>query len=118
MLAHEVGHATYPYKKDISSKASYVKGSLADEGAATLNNIKVQSEIIANGGPDIGIAGNGSNHTAYNAAYDKLLKDGNADAARQAIGAQFGKGEITSNTNQPYADYYGGWYDSAYPPKK
>lgn len=83
-----------------------------------MNNIKARREILANGGADIGIAGNSANHAAYNKAYDQFLKDGNADAARQAIGAQFGKGEITSNTKQPYAEYYGGWYDNNFPPKK
>ena len=117
-LAHEVGHATYPYSQDISSKAGYVAGSLADEGAATMNNIRVQREVLANGGPDIGIAGNPANHATYTSAYDQFLKDGNAGAARNAIGAQFGKGEFTSNTHQPYADYYGGRYDKHYPGKK
>ena len=42
----------------------------------------------------------------------------NAATAQQSIGAQFGRGEITSNTGQPYADYYGGWYDQTFPPKK
>ncbi|MCL9859050.1 type VI secretion system tip protein VgrG, partial [Ralstonia solanacearum] len=97
---------------------SLISDSLADEGAATLNNIKVQREITANGGTDIGIAGNSTNHAVYNKAYDQFLKDSNADAARQAIGAQFGKGEITSNTHQPYAEYYGSWYDKSFPPKK
>lgn len=116
-LAHEVGHATYPYQPDVSSKSAFVNGALADEGAATLNNIKAQREILANGGPDIGIAGNRANHAAYNKIYDQFLKDGNARAARENIGKQFGQGEITSNTGQSYAEYYGGWYDKAYPRK-
>lgn len=116
-LAHEVGHATYPYEPDVSSKSAFINGALTDEGAATLNNIKVQREILTNGGPDIGIAGNRANHAAYNKSYDQFLKDGNAQAARESIGKQFGQGEITSNTGQPYAEYYGGWYDKAYPQK-
>jgi type VI secretion system secreted protein VgrG len=117
-LAHEVGHALHPYKADFSSKTAYVRGTLADEGAATLNNIKVQREILAHGGPDIGIAGNPANHAAYLKAYDQMLKDGNAAAARDAIGTVFGAGEKTSTTLQPYADYYGGWYEQTFPPKK
>lgn len=121
-LSHEAGHATYPYKSDFSSKSAYVNGALADEGAATMNNIKVQREILANGGPDIGIAGNGANHPVYNKAYDQLLKDSNATAARQTIGQQFGNGEISSvkvgGKNLTYNEYYGSWYDKAYPPKK
>ncbi len=117
-LAHEIGHAINPYTPDHSSKTAYVDGALADEGAATMNNIKVQREILSSGGPDIGIAGNGANHAAYNAAYDQFLKNGDAVTARKAIGAKFGSAEVTSNTGQPYADYYGGWYDSAFPSGK
>jgi type VI secretion system secreted protein VgrG len=116
-LAHEVGHATYPYSENVSSKAAYVNGTLADEGAATMNNIKVQREILAKG-TDIGIAGNSANHAAYNKAYDEFVKDGDAAKARQAIGSIFGSGEKTSTTGQSYADYYGSWYDKTYPPKK
>ncbi|NML33283.1 DUF6782 family putative metallopeptidase [Paraburkholderia antibiotica] len=111
VLSHEVRHAAYPYEEDLSSKAAYVNGTLADEAAATMSSIRTQREILANGGPDIGVAG--ANAAAYNAAYDKFMQDGNAAACRQAIGVAFGK-EITSNTGQTYADYYGNWYDEAY----
>jgi type VI secretion system secreted protein VgrG len=51
---------------------------LADEGAATLNNIKVQREIKnsdgKNGGEDIGIAGNSANAPKYEKAYEDYLK--------------------------------------------
>lgn len=118
VLSHEVGHAKYPFTPDYSSKGAYVNGTLADEGAATMKNIQVQREIIANGGPDIGIAGNSANHGVYNGAYDQYLKDGNAAGARQTIGTQIGIGEKTSTSGQNYNDYYGGWYDKNFPPKK
>jgi type VI secretion system secreted protein VgrG len=86
VLAHEVGHAKYDYKPDYSSKQSYLRGAMADEGAATMKNIEVRREILANNGPDIKIAGNSANHPAYNAAYDQYVKDGNAAAARDKIG--------------------------------
>ncbi len=70
VLPHEVGHATYTYTPDYSSNAAYVNGALAGEGAATMKNIQIQREILANGGPDIGIAGTPANHAGYNAAYD------------------------------------------------
>jgi hypothetical protein len=113
-LAHEVGHATYTGTVDTSSREAYIASMLANEGAATLNNIKVQREILANGGPDIGIAGQSANHAGYNAAYDDFLKTGDLDAARAAIGAIFGYGETTSNTGQTYHDYYGSAYDKHY----
>lgn len=118
MLSHEVGHATYTYTPDYSSNAAYVNGALADEGAATMKNIQIQREILANGGPDIGIAGTPANHAGYNAAYDAYLKTGDASAARQSIGTIFGSGEQTSTTGQTYSDYYGSWYDKTYGTKK
>ncbi|MDM7553622.1 type VI secretion system tip protein TssI/VgrG [Xanthomonas fragariae] len=116
-LSHEVGHAMYDYQPDFSTKDAYVNGALADEGAATLNNIKVQREILnaTQQGTDIGIAGNSSNHAAYNAAYEQFLVDGDAAKAREAIGGIFGTGEKSSvlvNGQQVnYHDYYGDWYD-------
>lgn len=118
VLAHEVGHATYDFKPDTSSRAAYLDSTLSDEGAATMSNIRAQREIKAAGGPDIGIAGNSANHATYNAAYDQYQKDGDAKKARSAIGAAFGNGEKTSTTGQTYTDYYGGWYDTNFPPKK
>ncbi|MCL2776434.1 MAG: hypothetical protein FWD73_00410 [Polyangiaceae bacterium] len=133
-LAHEVGHATYPkvLAREASegghatctessnygscSKKTYVKSMLADEGAATMNNIKAQREIKENGGPDIGISGNQANHAAYNAAYDKYLLNGDAEAARNAIGAKYGEGETTSTTGQTYNKYYGNGYDQVCSP--
>jgi type VI secretion system secreted protein VgrG len=119
-LAHEAGHAKYPYVADESSRDKYVKGALADEGAATLNNIKVQREIkdATGGKSDIGIAGNPANQKDYNAAYDQFQKDGDEAKARDTIGGIFGQGEETSNTHQKYEDYYGSDYDARHPPKK
>jgi hypothetical protein len=117
-LAHEVGHARYTPSIDTSSKAAYLRSTLADEGAATLSNIRAQREIIANGGADIGIAGNSANQKAYNAAYDAYVKSGDAATARNTIGAIYGAGERTSTTGQTYNDYYGSWYDKNFPATK
>lgn len=116
-LAHEVGHARYGYHIDSSSRPTYVRSSLADEGAATLSNIRAEREILQHGGTDIGIAGDVNNAKAYNAAYNHYIKTGNADQARNAIGTIYGRSEHTSNTHQAYAEYYGGFYDSTHKPK-
>ncbi|EOG9554190.1 type VI secretion system Vgr family protein, partial [Enterobacter hormaechei] len=110
-LAHEAGHATYPVAVDSSSKESFINSQLMDEGGATLNNIKIQREILANGGIDIDIAGSAENLKAYNSAYDKMVSGelSRIDAAK-AIGKVYGKGEIASGTNLNYNDYYGGFY--------
>jgi hypothetical protein len=110
-LAHEVGHARYTVRPDYSSKENYVDSNLADEGAATLNNIKVQRDLKATGGPDIGIAGNPGNRAAYNSAYDQFESDGDEAAARRSIGQTFGAGEISSvqvdGKYVNYNEYYG-----------
>ncbi|CAI0759517.1 type VI secretion system Vgr family protein [Serratia entomophila] len=114
-LAHESGHALYKPRMDTSTREHFLNSSLSDEGAATLNNIRVQREIIANGGPDIGIAGNPANQPNYNVIYEALeRKEISEVQARESIGRIFGKGEITSNTGESYEDYYGGWYDKEY----
>ena len=113
VLSHEVGHATYLYQQDLSSRAAYVQSTLRDEAAATMNNIRVQREILSNSGIDMGVAG--GNYSAYNRAYDVYLKDGDAAACREAISRVFGN-EITSTTGQTYSDYYGAAYDLANPP--
>ncbi|MCC8392162.1 ImmA/IrrE family metallo-endopeptidase [Paraburkholderia sp. MMS20-SJTR3] len=114
VLAHEVGHAMHPYKEDTSSKVAYLKTRLEDEAAATMNTLRTQREILANQGSDIGVGGSMSR--AYNAAYDKFLQDGDVAACRELIATTFGN-EVTSNTGQTYADYYGDWYDETYASK-
>jgi len=113
-ISHETGHVLNPHVADTSSKAAFVQGWLKEEGAATMKNIQVQREIMANGGPNIGLVGNPANHTVYNAAYNQYLLDGNAAAARSAIGGVYATGEKTSNTGQTYQDYYGDLYDQNY----
>ncbi|EPR8028245.1 type VI secretion system tip protein VgrG [Enterobacter hormaechei subsp. hoffmannii] len=115
-MSHESGHALYEPNIDFSSRDAYLNSTLSDEGAATLNNIRVQREIIANKGGDIGIAGNPANQTQYNRIYDSLERGAIKESeARTQIGRIFGKGEQTSTTGQYYEDYYGGWYDKNYP---
>lgn len=109
-LAHETGHAKDTSGVDTSSREAYLRTTLDGEGYATINNIEVQREIQAAGGPDIGIAGN---HDAqYEQAYEQGVKSGDMDKAADDIGQIFGKGERTSTTGQTYEDYYGGYYDA------
>ena len=118
-LSHEVGHATYKYVADYSSKRSYLDGVLADEAAALMKNIEIRREILTNsqGSIDIGINGLAENHQAYNAAYDQFLKDGDTDKALKAIGKIFGEREtVVGDDGAPtsYQEYYGSWYDKKY----
>lgn len=110
VLAHEVGHANDNTRIDTRSREAYVNSALTGEGRATINNIKVQREILAAGGPDIGIAGR--NGTQYSRIYSEALRTGDFEKAAFDIGQIFGSRENTSTTGQTYADYYGKFYDA------
>jgi len=120
-LSHEVGHAAYTLKPyvppDGLTKQEYidknVKNNLDDEGEATLTNAKVRDEIIQNGGPDIGIAGN--NQDKYEKIYNDYKKSGQRDLAREKIGDVFKNGEHPSNDpTKTYYDYYSKPYSDSY----
>lgn len=113
-LTHEVGHALYPLHSDWSSKNGYVWSTLCDEAAATMNNIAVKREIVANGGEDIGVAGRQGE--AYEAIYDQYLNGESFNAALSDIAKLFGDGEHPStDATLTYSQYYANAYDAAFP---
>jgi type VI secretion system secreted protein VgrG len=121
-LAHEAGHAAYQTDPEVpmagKTKQEYVDANLMndlkDEGEATLSNIEARNEILENGGPDIGIAGNTDNHPAYQESYDNYQESGDRDAAREEIGTIFADGEEAGDTGKSYRDYYSEWYEENY----
>jgi uncharacterized Zn-binding protein involved in type VI secretion len=126
-LAHEAGHARYTQDPPVGmagrTRDEYVNGNtnrhLKDEGEATLNNIQVQREINANGGPDIGIAG--TQDAQYNQIYDRYPDPADRDRARQEIGNAFATGERPStdagaaNYHDYYSKHYRDQWDAAHP---
>lgn len=64
-LSHEVGHHLFTEGPDRTSKQSYVNSMLRGEAAATLSNVQIQREIVAAGGPDIGVSGTGNRPQQY-----------------------------------------------------
>ncbi len=114
-LSHELGHANSPVAVDSSTKDAYVRSMLDDEGEATLSNCEVRAQVLSNGGPDIGVAG--QNSQRYKDVYGAYLSHGDRAQARRAVGDAFGSGEITSTTGQPYSQYYGNAYDAMRGPR-
>jgi len=111
-LSHEVGHAEKPLPPASFSgltRAQFIAKStnavLLSEGAATLNNAEAREELLANGGPDITIAG--SESAQYDAIY-KQYKAGKITRkqAEQQIAKLYGAKEINSNTNKNYKTSY------------
>jgi type VI secretion system secreted protein VgrG len=110
-ITHELGHALYGDRSDWSSREAYIRSALANEGAATLNNIRMQRNIVWNGGSDVGIAGVETQR--YDAIYNAYLGDGDLQKAIDAIGTVFGNLEHPSTApNMTYAEFYGEWYDA------
>ncbi|MFE3543421.1 WXG100 family type VII secretion target [Nocardia sp. NPDC059177] len=112
VLAHEAGHASYKGGSGGSTQQDCVNALLTNEGAATLNNISVQREILANGGSDIGVAGqNPDVAAAWTASYDKYRAAGSSPEAYQTaiydIGQYYGDNLHPSTApNLTYRQYY------------
>ncbi|MEN4420412.1 hypothetical protein VXD82_05235 [Mycobacteroides chelonae] len=119
-ISHEVGHAIYGPHYDVSSKTAYLNGTLDNEGAATMANVRDEQFILSQGGPDIGIAGNQANKSDYLIIYDNY-KYGSItyDQAIRQIGQIFGTKEHPSGDPAlTYSQYFGDWYDKTFPPAK
>lgn len=103
-LAHEIAHASYPV--DFDSKQS----RLNSEGFAQLSTIRVRDEILANGGPDIGISNNLDTTEVYSYIYYEIYKKGFIDEATaiKIMGETYGKYEHTSiRPDLTYDQHYG-----------
>ncbi len=118
-LAHESGHAMYEPDQYIPpnglSREQYVNAnaaiSLKDEGEATLVNMKIREEILANGGEDIGIAG--TQQASYQKIYDEYKIHQDREAAREDIGYIFAMNERPStDPTSTYKDYYSKPYEN------
>ncbi|WP_418128981.1 type VI secretion system Vgr family protein [Variovorax sp. 278MFTsu5.1] len=112
-LAHEVGHAFYTLPPDITSKESYIRSSLSDEGAGAVNQIWVQRQILKGTNVDIMAGYPKSTMDIYNNAFDKAAQTGDWARARSTMGKAIGK-MTTSTTNEPYTQYYGNGYDKRF----
>lgn len=117
-LAHESGHALYkqdPYVDGNGrSREEFVSKNtmrlLKDEGEATLVNIKVRDEIVANGGKDIGVAG--SRSWTYTQIAKKYPDPKDRDKARTEIANEFADNENPStDASKTYRQYYAKTYE-------
>lgn len=111
-LSHEVGHHLFTEPSNRASKQAYVNSELRGEAAATLSNVQVQREIVAGGGPDIGVSGTGSRPQQYGTIAAEL-QAGRINRS-QALGqiAEVFKTETPSvGPHATYELYYGDFYD-------
>jgi len=118
-LSHEVGHHLFTDRPDLTSKQAYVNSMLRGEAAATLSNVQVQREIVAAGGPDIGVSGTGNRPQQYGAIAVEL-QAGRINRS-QALGqiAEVFKTEAPSvGPHANYELYYGAFYDQHIAPSQ
>ena len=115
-LSHEIGHAAFPFKFNLSSleafyksleqgesiatmhdtKEAYFKNRVKDEGAAITKNIEIRREFLTHRGLDIGLGGDPVNHHFYNIIYDKF---GNTPVAWEKIGTRVADKEFSIINN-------------------
>lgn len=111
-LSHEVGHHLFTEQPDRTSKQSFVNTALRGEAAATLSNVQVQREIIAAGGPNIGVSGTGNRPQQYGAIAAELEAGRiNRNQALSQIADVFKTEAPSVGPHATYELYYGAHYD-------
>jgi type VI secretion system secreted protein VgrG len=113
MIAHEVGHAVND--RPLVQKApgmtgeEYVNANLPrvmlDEGRAQFNAAQVRREVLASGGPDIGIPG--TQDAAFQRAFDDFTA-GNLthDQTIQRMADLMGNETASGSGGMKYRDFY------------
>ncbi len=118
-LSHEVGHHLFTEGPDRTSKQSYVNSMLRGEAAATLSNVQVQREIVAAGGPDIGVSGTGNRPQQYGAIAAELQAGRiNRRQALDQIAEVFKTETPSVGPHANYELYYGAYYDQHIAPSQ
>lgn len=118
-LSHEVGHHLFTEPSDPTTKQSYVNSKLRGEAAATLSNVQVQREIVAAGGPDIGVSGTGNRPQQYGAIAAELQAGRiNRSQALDQIAEVFKTETPSVGPHANYELYYGAYYDQHIAPSQ
>ncbi len=118
-LSHEVGHHLFTEGPDRTSKQSYVNSMLRGEAAATLSNVQIQREIVAAGGPDIGVSGTGNRPQQYGAIAAELQAGRiNRSQALDQIAEVFKTETPSVGPHANYELYYGAYYDQHIAPSQ
>lgn len=118
-ISHEIGHHLHTERRDQSSKQAYVDSMLRGEAAATLSNVQVQREILAAGGPDIGVMGTGNRPQQYGAIAAELDAGRiNRNEALSQIAEVFKTETPSVGPHANYELYYGAIYDQDIAPTR
>ncbi|WP_344255127.1 EspA/EspE family type VII secretion system effector [Mycolicibacterium llatzerense] len=111
-ISHELGHALKSPPVDQSSKDAYVDSLLDGEGAACMNTMKIEREILAAGGPEIIPPQPNDDH--FKTVYDTYLQTGSTSEGYQQaireIGRVWGTLIPSTDPSTTYREYYGRGY--------
>jgi len=111
-ISHELGHALKSPPVDRSSKDAYVDSMLDGEGAACMNTMKIEREILASGGPEI--IPPQPNDDYFKTVYDAYVSAGSTPEGYQhairEIGRVWGTLIPSTDPSTTYREYYGRGY--------
>ncbi|NID16207.1 hypothetical protein [Luteibacter yeojuensis] len=108
-LSHEVGHANYNYREDLSSRDAYIRKACVDEGFGLLENIIAHRALKKCSGMDMGLIT--AEPDFFLAKYEELAQ--RPPVYANEIGYMFCERNRVP-TGETYIDYYGNWYDANY----
>jgi hypothetical protein len=124
-LSHEIGHYYGGVHADTGmEKSEFLNAKMEDEGAATLNTLRVRDEIITKKGQtlesDIGVTTNNNNTGEYEKIYSRLKAGEITESdARRQIGEIYRSGEHLYDNKVgdyvTYEEWYGKQWDSVNP---
>ena len=124
LLSHEMGHVGSPFPEDATGRTreefveKNVDLSLLHEGEAALANLEARAEILASGGPDIGVRGGLDEF--YQDVYDRLHSNPpqltREQAIRELADYMAAEPELDNGTNKQEAleMYFGSKWDEAH----
>ncbi|HEY4145140.1 hypothetical protein [Pinirhizobacter sp.] len=108
-LSHEVGHANYGYREDLSSRDAFIRKACVDEGFGLLENIFAHRALKKCSGMDMGLVT--AEPEFFLAKYEELAQ--RPPVYANEIGYMFCERNRVP-TGESYIDYYGNWYDANY----
>lgn len=122
VLVHEANHARYTAEGrsadiNVPDRDTYVTTAIDEEIDGTVQQILAAKEF-RNAGATLG---NQAGEPQYDAAYQRVIRNGGSQAEAQQAGYQavhdefYNGGIHTSNTGQTYPDYYGSAWDRVHP---
>ncbi|WHU04984.1 LysM peptidoglycan-binding domain-containing protein [Sphingomonas sp. NIBR02145] len=112
-LGHEIGHALYTGKDNLTSRADYIQGKMRGEAFATWNELTINQEI--NTALPNSIVVGGSTGTTIKAIFDAnsaVMGKNPTTAVLDQIGAIYANNNPSTAPTKTYTQYYSDGYDA------